>query len=98
MDTIRRSMQYSNGPGKIQKVLTEMHYKKYDELQHTYLVSTTEYPSCRTPFEPTVSSNELFYKRKYHNVDLQDDFDASATPKYTNIELLDHLGKANNLL
>lgn len=56
METIKRSMQYSNGPGRIQKILAERHCKRYDELQLTYLISATEYSRLRTPFEPVITT------------------------------------------
>ncbi|KAI8983661.1 hypothetical protein BDB01DRAFT_835291 [Pilobolus umbonatus] len=60
LESIRRDIQFSNGPDRILKKLAEKHHKRFNELQLTYLINVTEHRNRRTLFEPVITVFEEF--------------------------------------
>ncbi|KAI8997362.1 hypothetical protein BDB01DRAFT_33343 [Pilobolus umbonatus] len=60
LESIRRDIQFSNGPDRILKKLAEKHHKRFSELQLTYLINVTEHRNRRTLFEPVITVFEEF--------------------------------------
>lgn len=61
MDWIRTLMQNSVGPGRLQKILMEKHFLRYDKLQTMYLDAATSYQGSQRPaFEKFIEKFEEF--------------------------------------